>query len=130
MSRKVLLIAMVSTCLWVTTASDARAQRPNRSISRPTLSPYLNMFRHDVGYTDPYNALVRPYLQQNQQRTRRDIRAPMGAAGNPVQASELLRARALSQQQQAVGIAPTGTNSVFNNLGHFYPVHPVRNYRR
>jgi hypothetical protein len=62
-----------------------------------------------------------------QQRTRRDARSPLDTTSNPVQTSELLRARERGQREQAVGIAPTGTNSVFMNMGHYYQ---FRNYRR
>jgi hypothetical protein len=124
MSRQVLFIAMVSACSWVITATDAHAQRPNRSVSRPTLSPYLNMFPQERRYTDSYNSMVRPYMQQ---RTRRDAGSPLDTTSNPVQTSELLRARERGQREQAVGIAPTGTNSVFMNMGHYYQ---FRNYRR
>ena len=90
-------------------------------MSRPALSPYLNMYRGELGFTDPYNAFVRPYMQQNQRPERRTTNT--GTAGSITSAypnNELLRARARSQQQATAGIAPTGTGSSFMNLGHFY----------
>ncbi len=51
----------------------------------------------------------------------------MVTTSNPVQTSELLRARERGQREQAVGIAPTGTNSVFMNTSHYYQ---FRNFRR
>jgi hypothetical protein len=128
MSRKVLVIAIVSACLWATASSDAQAQRPNRSVSRPTLSPYLNLYRHDIGFSDPrLGGEMSPYLryfQADQQRTRRDTPGTTTGTYPAAPSAELLRTVNRNQQQQqvAVGIAPTGTNSSFMNMGHFYQV--------
>ena len=63
MSRKILVVAIVSACFWASASSDAQAQRPNRSVSRPTLSPYLNLYRSDSGYMDPRDRNeMSPYL--------------------------------------------------------------------
>ncbi len=129
MFRTTLLVALLSAGLVVATVSDALAQRPNRSISRPSLSPYSNMFRTEAGMVDPYLNLVRPYMQQSSplQRTATQ-RLPTTTTGNPGVTAESLRARQQSaQQMQAGGIAPTGTSSVFMNMGHFYQ---PRNFRR
>ena len=126
MLQKTLFIVLVSAGCWAVTASDAHAQRPSRSVSRPALSPYLNMFRGDLGFTDPYNSFVRPNLPQSQPRTRRDLSPATGAGTALPQTTEVLRARALSQRQTAGGIAPTGTGSTFMNLGHFYQVPKYR----
>lgn len=128
MLRKMLVIATVSVCFWTTASSVAHAQRPNRSVSRPTLSPYLNLYRREIGYMDPHSRNeMSPYLRyfQSERPTRRDVTP---SATTPAPSAEVARAIGRSQQQQMnTGIAPTGTGSTFMNLGHFYP---MRTYRR
>jgi hypothetical protein len=130
MLRKLLLIAVVSGCACLLTPSQAHAQYQNRSVSRPTLSPYSHMYSGG-GYgalEDPYMNYMRRFLPQSQPRpTRRDSSlTPTGSAGsagsatNAYPTSELLRARARSQRQEAGAIAPTGSGSMYMNLGHFY----------
>jgi hypothetical protein len=129
MFRTALLVALVCVGVVAATASDALAQRPNRSISRPSLSPYSNMFRAEAGMVDPYLNLVRPYMQQTPPQQRMATRqTPPATMTNPGLTAESMRVRQrTAQQQQVGGIAPTGTNSVFMNMGHFYQ---TRNFRR
>ena len=131
MSRKVLVIAVVSACFWATASSHAQAQRPNRSVSRPTLSPYLNpVLRREAGLLSPYETMMSPYLryfQPDQGTSRRNVTP---TTTTPAPSAELMRAAGRSQQQQqqaVMGVAPTGTGSTFMNLSHFYP---ARNSRR
>lgn len=132
MARKVLVIAIVAACAWVVASSDAYAQYqsrsryPNRSVSRPALSPYAQMFGGGYGAMDPQMMYMRQYMPQTQQPTRRDVTAASGSATALYPSSELLRARARSTQQAADGIAPTGTGSTFMNYGHFYQVPKYR----
>lgn len=129
MFRTPLLVALISMGVVATAASDAWAQRTGRSISRPSLSPYSNMFRAEAGMMDPYLTLIRPYLQQSSpERTVHRQAAPGPTMSNPGMSAESLRARQRAAlQQQAGGIAPTGTGSVYMNMGHYYQ---SRNYRR
>ncbi len=131
MFRTRCILVAVSLGLFLTASTEAWAQGRNRSVSRPALSPYLNMFRNDVGFTDPYNSMVRPYLPPSE-RVRRDATAPMDRSANPQASPELMRNRAQTQGQKALGIAPTGTGSVFMNMGHFYPTgnNQAGNFRR
>lgn len=135
MFRKVLLIAVVSGCACLLTQSQAHAQYQNRSVSRPTLSPYSRMYSGANYGTleDPYMMYMRRYLPQAQQRPpRRDattgLPGPLGSsqlvgsATNAAPTNELLRARARSQRQESGSVAPTGTGSTFMNFGHYYQV--------
>ena len=60
------------------------------------------MYRRDIGYTDPYDALMSPYLryfQQDQQRTRRDIESTTGGTTTPVQRRTMQTYRASSNSR-------------------------------
>jgi hypothetical protein len=119
-----MIMAAVVACGLLAASSEAMAQRSNRSVSRPTLSPYLNMYRNSTGYstghTDPYG-LGRSYLSPSQ-RLQRQPTTSADRATNPPRSPEMMRLRGQNQQQpQAVQIAPTGANSGFMNTSHFYP---------
>jgi hypothetical protein len=45
-------------------AAEAQAQTPRYQPARPTVSPYLNLFRNNTGPLPNYYSLVRPQLQQ------------------------------------------------------------------
>lgn len=79
-------------------------------IQRPTVSPYLNLFRQGSNGLPNYQTLVRPELQQ--------LRT------NSYQQSEItqLRSQVASEQQQAQtrGIPQTGHESRFRYYSHFY----------
>ena len=45
-------------------AADCRGQTPRYQPSRPTVSPYLNLFRNNTGPLPNYYSLVRPQLYQ------------------------------------------------------------------
>jgi hypothetical protein len=139
MVRKVLVVAIVAACAWVATPSQTHAQYPNwsqnqsrsqyqnRSVSRPSLSPYARLFGGGYGAVDPYMSYMRQFMPQTQRPERRDVTAASGATTPLYPTSELLRARARSNQQQAGGIAPTGSGASFMNLSHFYT---MPRYRR
>jgi hypothetical protein len=82
------------------------------SPSRPTVSPYLNLFRRGANSTTNYHTLVRPQLQQysaNQQQS-----ANIGALQQSVQAMQAQRPLSVPL------VAPTGIGARFNDLSHFY----------
>ncbi len=134
MTRNALAAVLLAAGVWAAVSSDAlaqypqtRSQYPNRSVSRPSLSPYAHLLGGGYGAMDPYMAYMRQFLPQTQRPERRDITAAAGSNTPLYPTSELLRARARSDQQQAGGIAPTGARSTFMNLGHFYQ---MPRYRR
>jgi hypothetical protein len=76
--------------------------------SRPTLSPYLDYFRRDVGLTNQYYSFVRPYQQ-------------LSSTLNQQNAAISGLSRQVNQAGAAQGPLPTGTGSVFMNYSHYYP---------
>jgi len=84
----------------------------------PTVSPYLNLFRVDLGSgnVSNYNTLVEPQLRQqqfNQQQQRQDS-----------QTSRRLQAIAAESAYNAQGskeMNPTGHQTVFSYMGNYYP---------
>ena len=82
--------------------------------SRPTVSPYLNLLRRDVGPLPNYHSLVRPQLRgiENDQRQ---------AVVNIRQQSAI---RTLNRQVLELAepnVAKTGGGGEFRNYSHFYP---------
>lgn len=95
-------------------AGEAAAQSP-RGIapysgryqpSRPTVSPYINLFRDQRGPIPNYHLYVRPILQQE------SINAQYGAAVQ--QLEQGLR------QTQTTPLGPTGIGAGFRNFSHYY----------
>jgi hypothetical protein len=86
----------------------------------PTVSPYLNLFRVDLGGgNNNYSTLVQPQLRQqqiNQQQQQTDI-----------QTSRKLQSIAAESAYNSQGnqqIQPTGHQTVFSYTGNYYP--PIR----
>jgi hypothetical protein len=85
-----------------------RASAANR-LQRPTVSPYLNLYRQGGGFNN-YYTLVRPALQQERI--------------NGVQQTEIgqLRSQLATEQQEITqrGLPQTGHRSEFRYYSHFY----------
>ena len=113
--NRYLLIAVGAACLWVsgTTASNAQVQR--YAPSRPTVSPYLNLFRDQTGVLPNYQALVRPLQQQEDFNQQQRALNQRNAAVNQQLQNELFDL----QLRQAAGpqMAPTGKGSWFQQPG-------------
>ncbi|MEX2171955.1 MAG: hypothetical protein WD851_21725 [Pirellulales bacterium] len=100
--------------------SSAPASKPFSGAStRPTVSPYLNLFREDLeGFSDfNYQTLVRPQLQQqeinqNLQRQQQEINIKV----------QSLSARQAFTPQGSQSQMPTGHQTTFRNLSHYYPL--------
>ncbi len=117
--RKIIVTLTVICLLTIGFGSSAvHAQFPRyRSPAGSPLPSALNYFRGDFGLLDPYNAFVAP-----QQRLKDDLRTLND------------RQQILQQEQTAnstlrnVGIAPTGTGSMFNYRSHYFPLsnQPIR----
>jgi hypothetical protein len=109
--RSCWLIALVAAGCWLGTAAESHAQVRRYEPSRPTVSPYLNLFREQTGILPNYQALVRPQQLQNETNQRqREInqRGATEAQNLQTQIYEL-------QQKQAAELqmAPTGKNAWF-----------------
>ncbi len=92
----------------------------------PAVSPYLNLFRVDLGGTNNnYSTLVQPELHQqqvNQQLERQNF-----------QASRRLQAIAAQSDYNPQGSKaeyPTGHQTVFMYFGHYYPATRPRPKKR
>lgn len=121
-SRKTILWACLGL-LVAAAAEPAFGQLPSRRgvrrpyaspLSRPTLSPYLNLLRQDGSPASNYYTLVRPQLRQqatniqlNQQLMQQDQ-----------QLGDLRQTVEFGAGQ--TGLAPTGRGASFMNYSHYY----------
>jgi hypothetical protein len=100
-------------------ASDAQQRYQP---SRPTVSPYLNLFRENNGVIPNYQSLVRPMLQQQainqyqgqllQQQNRRISQLQTGQSQLEQAASPTGKGGAFNRM---------GSSSTFQNTSRFYP---------
>lgn len=115
--RSGLVVAAFFAMTFVANAELAQAQgvRTNRGatarsrIQRPTVSPYLNLYRQDSQGLPTYQTLVRPQVQQ--QRV------------NQVQETEITQLRSQLATERASAAQPlpqTGHVSYFRHYSHFY----------
>jgi hypothetical protein len=99
--------------------ASSSGSKPFANVSSPpTVSPWMNMFRDDLGGGDDlnYQTLVRPML--NQQRFNSQIERQNIELGQRVQA---MSAENAYNPQGSRDMYPTGHQTVFRNYGHFYP---------
>lgn len=90
-------------------------QRPARfQPNRPTVSPYLNLFRNDNNAVPNYHLYVRPIEQQ------RAINEQQQAV-NRAQLQTAQRVGQELKQVQQGSAAPTGIGGGYGNYLHFYP---------
>jgi hypothetical protein len=82
--------------------------------ARPTVSPYLNLLRRDIGPIPNYHTLVRPQLQQREHQQRQQI-------VNAQRQGDIrtLNRRVLELTEPSV--AATGAGGGFRNYSHYYP---------
>lgn len=108
-------------------STSSRGSKPFSSYqSSPTVSPYLNLFRTDLqgGGNFNYSTLVQPQLQQqqlNQQMERQNS-----------QTNRRLQSIAAQSDYNAQGSKdqyPTGHQTVFNYMGHYYQPAQVKQKR-
>jgi hypothetical protein len=100
--------------------SGTGGAKPFAGVStRPTVSPYLNLFREDLdGFSDfNYQTLVRPQLQQqeinqNLQRQQQELSANVQA----------MVAKPAFNPQGSQSQHPTGHQTMFRQLSHYYPL--------
>jgi len=124
--------------------AQGRYSSRNRSISRPAVSPYLELFRGGYGGYRGYGVspMLAPYLRQNQSTASRvrDRTTDQSTSGGQSVNMALERARAARQARAAGalgagagtsgGVAPTGTGSVFMQYSHYYQVPQMGGGRR
>ena len=104
--------------------APAHAQVSNRTfvdnyiLSRPTVSPYLNLVRRDgFGGVTNYQTLVRPQLEQ------RELARIQQAEISRVRQQLAVQQRSIEsvQQQRAQRVFSTGHPTRFMNLQQYYP---------
>ena len=98
-------------------STSVSAQAPRAPYTpKPTLSPWLNMYRRDPGPVGPYLSYVRPEQRLRQTLTDQQSRITE-------QQSEL---QTLRQQTTAIesrgALTPTGVSSTFMNYSHYYNI--------
>ncbi|MDZ4779163.1 MAG: hypothetical protein SGJ19_02810 [Planctomycetia bacterium] len=114
MIRPTCLLVMTLGIMAMANSADAqgggsRGNAARARIQRPTVSPYLNLYRQDTEDLPTYQTLVRPQVQQ--QRV------------NQVQQSELTQLRsqlATEQARQQQPLPTTGHVSYFRHYSHYF----------
>ncbi|MFO0789294.1 MAG: hypothetical protein U0805_07550 [Pirellulales bacterium] len=94
--------------------------------SQPTVSPYLNLFRNDLNGNSSlnYSTLVRPQLQQQQTNDQLERQNLQNA-----RRLQSIAAQPKSNPQGSKDQYPTGHQTVFNYMGHYYNMPPARQKR-
>jgi hypothetical protein len=108
-------IALVAAVLVAWLAQDALAQAPPRRYqpARPTISPYLNLFRPEVSPLPNYYSFVRPQFQE------RDFQGRQQAI-NVQQQAEIQTVNQGLLQIAEPSIPSTGRGGTFRNYSHFF----------
>jgi len=93
----------------------------------PTVSPYLNLFRTDLRGDNAFNysTLVQPLLQQ--QQTNQQLQRQQMQVARRLQA---IAAQNEYNPQGSKELYPTGHQTVFQYLGHYYPATQPRQRRQ
>ena len=124
MKRLPFVLVFVLVCALVSCLRPAHGQGYSSrysSLSRPTLSPWLNLYRRDPGPVGPYLSYVRP--EQELRRTLQGQEAGLRRQSAGLQRQEtgvLSLQRRVTQLERGGVMAPTGTGSVFMNYSHYY----------
>ena len=87
-----------------------------QSLSRPTVSPYLNLLREDGNGLPTYHTTVRPALEQRS--TNRQQALAIRRVQNQFNA---VFAAQQSSRGRRIGIRSTGHSTQFMNYSHYYP---------
>jgi hypothetical protein len=120
-------VGVNATRLALGVGGSGRASKPFSGVSSaPTVSPYLNLFRTDLnsGGNFNYSTLVQPQLQQlqtNSQLERQNIQNNRRLTS--------IAAQADFNPQGSKDQFPTGHQTVFNYMGHYFPAAQVRQKR-
>jgi len=102
-------------------AQQRQRQRPTRyTPSRPTVSPYLNLF-NPAGATPSYQAYVRPEIQQ--QEVNRSVGRELTKLDRRTQPSASDSGRRSTGRGAGAGPLPgTGHATAFGDYSHFFPM--------
>jgi hypothetical protein len=125
MKNSFLAAALLAGIAILSAAEPAWAQNPRRSRyspyrpSSPTLSPYLDLLRSDVGPLPNYHMYYRPRVQVRRTLEEQDLALRRQAAGMRTLGTQV------GQLQGAAAIRPTGTAGTFMNYSHYYRMGPA-----
>lgn len=114
MTRSPISFLVLVGCVLSLPVGSARAQAPLPIQDRPTLSPWLNLYRRDPGPVGPYLSYVRP-----EQRLLGRLAQQSSAISRQNAAITALRNQAASVGTETT-IAPTGTGATFMNYSHYF----------
>ena len=92
-----------------------RSRTQNFILSRPTVSPYLNLVREGSGLTANYQTLVRPAMERRRQANRQQV------AISRLQSSVTNMQGEMASRRQPQGRFSTGHPSGFMYYSHYYP---------
>lgn len=107
-----LLLASIAVLVCLSPVASAQGPRGARyQPARPTVSPYLDLFRLNTSPLPNYYTYVRPF--QEQQAFNQQTTAALQQVRQGFQQSQALR-----QEDQT--FAPTGTGATFRNFLHYY----------
>ncbi|MFH1269332.1 MAG: hypothetical protein ABIK89_26690 [Planctomycetota bacterium] len=116
MQRVLIATAFMAGWIALCSARPAQAQR-NYHVSRPTFSPYLQLFRLDPGPLGQYHSYVLPQRQLERTIAGQSAQIQQQQAG-----IRSVRGQ-ISQFQQAGPVAPTGRGSAFGNHMSYFGNH-------
>lgn len=110
--RRLLIVFAIGCAMFsVSRSASAQRTRPYQS-SRPTTSPYLNLYRSDSAVVDNYNAFVRPEMEM-----RSVIERQQNALSRQGTEIGAIQQRMLRPQRSAARSTSAG---VFMNYLHYY----------
>src|SRR3990170_1237344 len=109
--QKKYLVACIAVALCAVGSTSGYAQVRRYQPSRPTVSPYMNLFRDQTGPLPNYQALVRPLQLQDETNRLQEQSIQRNAQQTQQRQTELY---SLQQQQAAqLQMSPTGKGSWF-----------------
>jgi hypothetical protein len=115
MDRLLITPAFLIPCILLCTVEPAQAQIPGYRPTRPTLSPYFDLYRFEPGPLGGYLSDFRPRQEVRQALQRQSARVQQQSA----------TIRSLDRRMSLVEgpvdlVRPTGTGSGFMNYSHYY----------
>ncbi len=131
MTRRTILVLLgMVTVLAFGESAEAQRRRTPTYASRPTISPYINMFNPSVGGINNYIGYVRPQMQWDQfmQDTTRRENQMMRASQQQAQEIERTIVGAIEDEERTIlQLRPTSSGTVrrvpgtFMNTQRYYP---------
>jgi len=113
--RRLSVLFLFAVAMSAARSAEAQQRWPYQP-ARPTISPYMNLYRADPGPIDNYNMYVRPQRELQNTLSRQQATLRRQDAG----------LRSLRQEVSLFGlrrsVRPTGIGGAFMNYSHYYPM--------